>query len=144
MLVLLLVQREAFESVRFAGGHCVVIGGAPHGSHVAVSPGDLLCGKRISGCLYGCYNFRNDLPQLVRKGPPRGPPPQVGLGERKGCITDMSFTDRRLTRPRPDGFPLTTSCRTTSGSTRSRRLSRWPSRAKGTWPCSATLLGPPV
>lgn len=71
LVLILLVQREAFESVRFAGGHCVVIGGAPHGSHVAVSPGDLLCGKRISGCLYGCYNFRNDLPQLVRKGPPR-------------------------------------------------------------------------
>lgn len=58
-------MKDAFESVKFAGGQCVVIGGAPQGNHIAIDPNYLLCEKRISGCLFGRYNFRNDLPMLV-------------------------------------------------------------------------------
>ncbi|XP_034232529.1 alcohol dehydrogenase class-3-like [Thrips palmi] len=61
----LTAMKDAFDSVRVGGGHCVVIGGTPHGTLLGIGPGDLLCGKRISGCLFGGYHFRNDLPKLV-------------------------------------------------------------------------------
>lgn len=58
-------MREAYESCRYLGGRCVVVGGSPAGSLLAVSPNDLMLGRRISGCLFGLYRFRNDLPKLV-------------------------------------------------------------------------------
>ncbi|XP_026290000.2 alcohol dehydrogenase class-3-like [Frankliniella occidentalis] len=56
---------EAFESVRDGGGHCVVVGGVPEGQNLSIYPGHLLNGRALTGCLFGGYRFRNDLPSLV-------------------------------------------------------------------------------
>ncbi|KAK3927222.1 Alcohol dehydrogenase class-3 [Frankliniella fusca] len=60
-------MNEAFESCRDAGGHCVVVGGSPVGKNLSLFPGHLLNGRKLSGCLFGGYRFRNDLPALVEK-----------------------------------------------------------------------------
>ncbi|KAE8745236.1 hypothetical protein FOCC_FOCC008027 [Frankliniella occidentalis] len=77
-------QAEAFESVRDGGGHCVVVGGVPEGQNLSIYPGHLLNGRALTGCLFGGYRFRNDLPSLVSifaGGPHKGVVEMIAEGK---------------------------------------------------------------
>lgn len=56
---------QAFESCAPGNGICVVIGVTDATAMLNISPGSLLLGKTLKGCLFGSYKSRDAIPQLV-------------------------------------------------------------------------------
>jgi S-(hydroxymethyl)glutathione dehydrogenase / alcohol dehydrogenase len=59
------VMRQAFESVRWGGGKCVLIGVAKTGEELAVVPRTLIAGRVLTGTAFGNCKGRTQLPWLV-------------------------------------------------------------------------------
>ena len=59
------VMRQAFESVRYGGGKCVLIGVAKTGDEVCLVPRTLIAGRVLTGTAFGGAKGRVDLPKLV-------------------------------------------------------------------------------
>jgi S-(hydroxymethyl)glutathione dehydrogenase/alcohol dehydrogenase len=59
------VMRQAFESVRYGGGKCVLIGVAKTGEEVCLVPRMLIAGRVLTGTAFGGCKGRTQLPQLV-------------------------------------------------------------------------------
>jgi S-(hydroxymethyl)glutathione dehydrogenase/alcohol dehydrogenase len=59
------VMRQAFESVRYGGGKCVLIGVAKTGEEVCLVPRMLIAGRVLTGTAFGGCKGRSQLPQLV-------------------------------------------------------------------------------
>ncbi len=59
------VMRQAFESVRYGGGKCVLIGVANTGEVVSLTPRMLIAGRILTGTAFGGCRGRTQLPQLV-------------------------------------------------------------------------------
>lgn len=59
------VMRQAFESVRYGGGKCVLIGVAKTGEELSVVPRMLIAGRQITGTAFGGCKGRTQLPWLV-------------------------------------------------------------------------------
>jgi S-(hydroxymethyl)glutathione dehydrogenase/alcohol dehydrogenase len=59
------VMRQAFESVRYGGGKCVLIGVAKTGEEISVVPRMLIAGRQITGTAFGGCKGRTQLPWLV-------------------------------------------------------------------------------
>jgi S-(hydroxymethyl)glutathione dehydrogenase/alcohol dehydrogenase len=59
------VMRQAFESVRYGGGKCVLIGVAKTGETVSLTPRMLIAGRVLTGTAFGGCRGRTQLPQLV-------------------------------------------------------------------------------
>lgn len=62
-------QREtmegAFQSIRDAGGLCVLAGNLPHGQRIAIDPFDLIRGKQLAGTWGGETVLDRDVPLYV-------------------------------------------------------------------------------
>lgn len=59
------VMRQAFESVRYGGGKCVLIGVARTGEEVSLTPRMLIAGRELTGTAFGGCKGRTQLPELV-------------------------------------------------------------------------------
>lgn len=59
------VMRQAFESVRYGGGKCVLIGVAKTGEELSVVPRMLIAGRELTGTAFGGCKGRTQLPWLV-------------------------------------------------------------------------------
>jgi S-(hydroxymethyl)glutathione dehydrogenase/alcohol dehydrogenase len=59
------VMRQAFESVRYGGGKCVLIGVAKTGEVVSLVPRTLIAGRILTGTAFGGCKGRTQLPELV-------------------------------------------------------------------------------
>jgi len=59
------VMRQAFESVRYGGGKCVLIGVARTGEEVSLTPRMLIAGRVLTGTAFGGCKGRSQLPELV-------------------------------------------------------------------------------
>jgi len=59
------VMRQAFESVRYGGGKCVLIGVAKTGEEVSFIPRMLIAGRQVTGTAFGNAKGRTQLPWLV-------------------------------------------------------------------------------
>jgi S-(hydroxymethyl)glutathione dehydrogenase/alcohol dehydrogenase len=59
------VMRQAFESVRYGGGKCVLIGVAQSGQEVSLVPRMLIAGRQLTGTAFGGCKGRTQLPWLV-------------------------------------------------------------------------------
>lgn len=59
------VMRQAFESVRYGGGQCVLIGVAKTGEELSVVPRMLIAGRQLTGTAFGNCKGRTQLPWLV-------------------------------------------------------------------------------
>ncbi len=59
------VMRQAFESVRYGGGKCVLIGVAKTGEEVSLVPRMLIAGREMTGTAFGGCKGRTQLPWLV-------------------------------------------------------------------------------
>src|SRR5262249_42019957 len=59
------VMRQAFESVRYGGGKCVLIGVAKTGEEVCLTPRMLIAGRVLTGTAFGSCKGRTQLPELV-------------------------------------------------------------------------------
>jgi S-(hydroxymethyl)glutathione dehydrogenase/alcohol dehydrogenase len=59
------VMRQAFESVRYGGGKCVLIGVAKTGEEISVVPRMLIAGRQLTGTAFGGCKGRTQLPWLV-------------------------------------------------------------------------------
>lgn len=59
------VMRQAFESVRYGGGKCVLIGVAKTGEEVSFIPRMLIAGRQVTGTAFGNVKGRTQLPWLV-------------------------------------------------------------------------------
>jgi S-(hydroxymethyl)glutathione dehydrogenase/alcohol dehydrogenase len=59
------VMRQAFESVRYGGGKCVLIGVAKTGEVLSVVPRMLIAERQITGTAFGNCKGRTQLPWLV-------------------------------------------------------------------------------
>ncbi|MFN3649544.1 MAG: zinc-binding dehydrogenase [Armatimonadota bacterium] len=59
------VMRQAFESVRYGGGKCVLIGVAKTGEELSVVPRMLIAGRQLTGTAFGGCKGRTQLPWLV-------------------------------------------------------------------------------
>jgi S-(hydroxymethyl)glutathione dehydrogenase / alcohol dehydrogenase len=59
------VMRQAFESVRYGGGKCVLIGVAKTGEEISLTPRTLIAGRVLTGTAFGNCKGRTQLPQLV-------------------------------------------------------------------------------
>lgn len=59
------VMREAFDSCRWGGGKCCLIGLAPAGEELKLTPHMLISGRSISGAAFGGAKGRRHVPQLI-------------------------------------------------------------------------------
>ena len=59
------VMRQAFESVRYGGGQCVLIGVAKTGEELSLVPRTLIAGRRLTGTAFGGCKGRTQLHSLV-------------------------------------------------------------------------------
>ncbi len=59
------VMRQAFESVRYGGGKCVLIGVAKTGEEVSLVPRMLIAGRILTGTAFGGCKGRSQMGQLV-------------------------------------------------------------------------------
>jgi S-(hydroxymethyl)glutathione dehydrogenase/alcohol dehydrogenase len=59
------VMRQAFESVRYGGGRCVLIGVAKTGDELKLTPRMLIAGRVLTGTAFGGCRGRTQLPELV-------------------------------------------------------------------------------
>jgi S-(hydroxymethyl)glutathione dehydrogenase/alcohol dehydrogenase len=59
------VMRQAFDSVRYGWGTCVLIGVAKSGEELSVVPRSLIAGRRLTGTAFGGCKGRTQLPELV-------------------------------------------------------------------------------
>lgn len=59
------VMRQAFESVKYGGGKCVLIGVAKTGEEICVVPRMLIAGRELTGTAFGGCKGRTQLPWLV-------------------------------------------------------------------------------
>jgi S-(hydroxymethyl)glutathione dehydrogenase / alcohol dehydrogenase len=59
------VMRQAFESVRYGGGRCCLIGVAATGEELSVVPRMLIAGRELTGTAFGNVKGRTQLPLLV-------------------------------------------------------------------------------
>jgi S-(hydroxymethyl)glutathione dehydrogenase/alcohol dehydrogenase len=59
------VMRQAFESVRYGGGKCVLIGVARTGEEVSLTPRMLIAGRVLTGTAFGGCKGRTQIPELV-------------------------------------------------------------------------------
>jgi S-(hydroxymethyl)glutathione dehydrogenase / alcohol dehydrogenase len=59
------VMRQAFESVCYGGGKCVLIGVAKTGEVVSLVPRMLIAGRQLTGTAFGNAKGRTQLPWLV-------------------------------------------------------------------------------
>lgn len=59
------VMRQAFESVRYGGGRCVLIGVARTGETLSLTPRMLIAGRVLTGTAFGGCKGRTQLPELV-------------------------------------------------------------------------------
>jgi S-(hydroxymethyl)glutathione dehydrogenase/alcohol dehydrogenase len=60
-------MEAAFESIRPAGGLCILAGNLPHGQRIKLDPYDLIKGKRIIGTWGGESTPDKDIPQYVQR-----------------------------------------------------------------------------
>ena len=60
-----MLMSQAMEAVRPGTGVALVIGGAPDGAQIALSPMSLLMGRTLKGAMLGNIRGRTDLPALV-------------------------------------------------------------------------------
>lgn len=59
-------MKQAYDSITFGHGVCVLIGIAPSGKNLDISPIEMQLGKSIVGSWYGGYKI-HDIPALVEK-----------------------------------------------------------------------------
>jgi len=59
------VMRQAFESVRYGGGQCTLIGVARTGEDLSVTPRMLIAGRILTGTAFGGCRGRTQLPGLI-------------------------------------------------------------------------------
>jgi len=59
------VMRQAFESIRYGGGKCVLIGVAKTGEEIHLTPRMLIAGRELTGTAFGNCKGRTQLPWLV-------------------------------------------------------------------------------
>jgi S-(hydroxymethyl)glutathione dehydrogenase / alcohol dehydrogenase len=59
------VMRQAFESVRYGWGKCVLIGVARTGEELSVVPRALIAGRQLTGTAFGGVKGRTQLPHMV-------------------------------------------------------------------------------
>lgn len=59
------LMRQAFDTARLGSGTAMVIGGAPTGQELSVSPMDLLMGRTLKGVMLGSVKARTDVPKFV-------------------------------------------------------------------------------
>jgi S-(hydroxymethyl)glutathione dehydrogenase/alcohol dehydrogenase len=58
-------MRQAFESVRYGGGKCVLIGVAKTGEELSLVPRTLIAGRQLTGTAFGGCKGRTQLHSLV-------------------------------------------------------------------------------
>jgi S-(hydroxymethyl)glutathione dehydrogenase/alcohol dehydrogenase len=59
------VMRQAFESVRYGGGTCTLIGVARTGEDLSITPRMLIAGRILTGTAFGNCSGRSQLPGLI-------------------------------------------------------------------------------
>src|SRR5947207_15578772 len=58
-------MRQAFESVRYGGGKCCLIGVAKTGEELGLVPRTLIAGRELTGTAFGNCKGRTQIPWLV-------------------------------------------------------------------------------
>jgi S-(hydroxymethyl)glutathione dehydrogenase/alcohol dehydrogenase len=59
------VMRDAFEACRWGGGRCCLIGLAPAGEEISLTPQFFISGRTLSGAAFGGAKGRRHVPQLI-------------------------------------------------------------------------------